>query len=202
MAWTTPRTWVTSELVTASIMNTHIQANLNYLYTQVASQFYLSAKGGTPSTTAGCDGAVQTETSTNKVNLYACAFDGAGTDKEYIEWEHDLPADYDGGTVTYKVKWWCNDASTNAAVYGLQAFGIADGDPIDTAWGGAIEVTDSNNADGDLNISPASGAVTIAGSPVAGETVHWRFYRDPNNGSDTLAPDGLFIRVTVNYTRT
>lgn len=31
MAWTTPRTWVTGELVTASIMNTHIRDNENAL---------------------------------------------------------------------------------------------------------------------------------------------------------------------------
>ena len=31
MAWTTPRTWVTGEFVTASIMNTHVRDNLNYL---------------------------------------------------------------------------------------------------------------------------------------------------------------------------
>jgi hypothetical protein len=32
MAWTTPRTWVTDELVTAAIMNTHVRDNLNSLY--------------------------------------------------------------------------------------------------------------------------------------------------------------------------
>lgn len=31
MAWTTPRTWTTGELVTASIMNTHVRDNLLYL---------------------------------------------------------------------------------------------------------------------------------------------------------------------------
>jgi len=32
MAWTTPRTWVAGELVTASMLNTHLRDNLNYLY--------------------------------------------------------------------------------------------------------------------------------------------------------------------------
>lgn len=32
MAWTTPRTWVTNELVTAAIMNTHVRDNFTYLY--------------------------------------------------------------------------------------------------------------------------------------------------------------------------
>jgi hypothetical protein len=32
MTWTTPRTWVAGETVTAAIMNTHIRDNLNYVY--------------------------------------------------------------------------------------------------------------------------------------------------------------------------
>lgn len=31
MAWTTPRTWATSEIVTAAMMNTHVRDNLNAL---------------------------------------------------------------------------------------------------------------------------------------------------------------------------
>jgi len=31
MTWTTPRTWVTAELITASIMNTHVRDNLLHL---------------------------------------------------------------------------------------------------------------------------------------------------------------------------
>jgi hypothetical protein len=32
MAWTTPRTWVTNELVTAAMANTHIRDNTQHLY--------------------------------------------------------------------------------------------------------------------------------------------------------------------------
>lgn len=35
MSWTTPRTWVASELVTASLMNTHVRDNDNFLYAGV-----------------------------------------------------------------------------------------------------------------------------------------------------------------------
>lgn len=31
MAWTTPRTWTTTELVTAAMMNTHVRDNLDFL---------------------------------------------------------------------------------------------------------------------------------------------------------------------------
>lgn len=37
MAWTTPRTWVPGELVTASMMNTHVRDNLNFLYSSTAT---------------------------------------------------------------------------------------------------------------------------------------------------------------------
>ena len=35
MVWTTPRTWVAAETVSASIMNTHVRDNLNLLKTSV-----------------------------------------------------------------------------------------------------------------------------------------------------------------------
>src|SRR5262245_36696660 len=37
MAWTIPRTWVPGELVTASMMNTQIRDNLNFLYSNLAT---------------------------------------------------------------------------------------------------------------------------------------------------------------------
>lgn len=36
MAWTSPRTWVTGETVTASLLNTHVRDNLSFLRTAVA----------------------------------------------------------------------------------------------------------------------------------------------------------------------
>jgi hypothetical protein len=35
MAWTAPRTWVTSEMVTAALMNTHVRDNLLFLLTDI-----------------------------------------------------------------------------------------------------------------------------------------------------------------------
>ena len=43
MAWTTPRTWVTNELVTAAMLNTHIRDNLNYLLNP--NGFFTSSTG-------------------------------------------------------------------------------------------------------------------------------------------------------------
>jgi hypothetical protein len=42
MSWTTPRTWVTGELVTASLLNTHVRDNLSYI---ISSSGLLSIAG-------------------------------------------------------------------------------------------------------------------------------------------------------------
>ncbi len=51
MAWTTPRTWVTNELVTAAIMNTHVRDNLNETIgaiTGTDSSILIAGSGGSP----------------------------------------------------------------------------------------------------------------------------------------------------------
>lgn len=50
MAFTTPRTWVTGELITASIMNTHIRDNLLYLISR--NLFYVLESTSTYTTTS------------------------------------------------------------------------------------------------------------------------------------------------------
>jgi hypothetical protein len=54
MAWTTPRTWVTSELVTAALMNTHLRDNLTFLLTNIPNQTVASiTSAASPFTAAG-----------------------------------------------------------------------------------------------------------------------------------------------------
>ncbi len=196
----TARTWVDNTIATAAQLNT-IRDDINYLNSQVASQFFLSAQGGTVPTTSGCAAAAQEEFATNKHNAITCAFDG--TSIEHIQWSYPLPADYGGGTVIYQVYWYCNNASGNSAVFGLKGASLGDSDAADRIYGTAIEVTDANNANADLNISAASGALTIGNNPVAGDMVLWDFYRDPTDGSDNLtAIDALFWWVKITYTRT
>ena len=40
MAWSSPRTWVVGELVTATQLNQHLRDNLSYLLTAVSSASY------------------------------------------------------------------------------------------------------------------------------------------------------------------
>lgn len=56
MGWTTPRTWVTSEVVSASVMNAHVRDNLTYLLARpVALAEPLSATDYTVTSTGYVD---------------------------------------------------------------------------------------------------------------------------------------------------
>jgi len=199
MAWTIPADWTTSELVIASKMNTHVRDNLNYLYSQIASQFFLSAGGGAPSTTNGCDGALQIEFTTNDRDFVGSAF--APDVAEIIQWTSILPTDYGGGTITAKFYWYSPDGGTDATVWALQASAIDNSDPLDDVWGGAQTVIDDSNANNDLNITASTPAISIANSPAAGNMVQFRGYRSGNSVDDTMATDAILLMVVVNYTR-
>lgn len=52
MAWTTPKTWATSELVTAAMLNTHVRDNLNFLLSGRGVSLAALNTPGTYSTTS------------------------------------------------------------------------------------------------------------------------------------------------------
>jgi hypothetical protein len=112
-----------------------------------------------------------------------------------------LPSDYDGGTITAVFYWAANTASTNSVVWGLAARAYADGDVLDQAFGTAQESTDANNGTDDVNISAATPAITIGGSPAASLYVQFRAYRNPAAAGDTLAATAELLAIRITYTR-
>jgi len=133
MSWSAPQTWTTDQVVDAADLNTDIRDNINYLYTQVAAQFVLSAQGN-PSTTLGCDGPLQIEFGTYDVDYVSAAFENAAT-YVFMQWTTLLPDDYGGGTITAIFHWYSPDGGTDAIAIGLQASAYGDGDDLDKAWG-------------------------------------------------------------------
>lgn len=171
---------------------------------QVNSQIQLMGTSITPAKTNGCadPGSTILEMSTNKNTIKVPAFDKDTV--EYGDWWHELPADYDGGTITYHVNWTHPSTSTNFNVaWALKAVAIGDGGTLDASYGSAIQVNDTGGNTNYLYRSPESSALTIAGSPTAGKLVNWRIYRVANDATnDTLAVDAYLIGVTITYTRT
>jgi hypothetical protein len=165
-----------------------------------SAHIQLFGASGTLSTTDGATAGAKIEMATNKqnLNLYPSFPNGA---KKYIEWECMMPDDWDGGSFTAQFFWTANSNSTNSVVWGLAACCYADGDALDRTWGTAVEVTDANgNAAYTERVSAESTAITPAGTPAAGQSIHFRAYR-LGSGADNLAVAALLKWVVIRYKR-
>ena len=74
---------------------------------------------------------------------------------------------------------------------------FANDNPMDTAVGTAQNVTDTWIADDDLHVTSYSSAITIAGSPAAGELVVFQLSRDV--AADDLGVDAEVVGVLLEY---
>ena len=88
-----------------------------------------------------------------------------------------------------------------AVVWGIEGRCYANDAALDQAVGTAVTVTDTGGTTTDLYISAATGAITWAGSPAAGQLINLTVFRKAADGSDTLAVDARLIGVQLNYTR-
>jgi hypothetical protein len=118
---------------------------------------------------------------------------------EYAQWNVGMPSDWDGGTVTAVFYWTVTGGAAGTVIWGFQGISYGDGEAIDQAWGAAQTVTD-NWIDNDVeHITAATAAVTLYGTPAAGEDVQFRAYR--NATGDTMAADARLIKIRVTFTR-
>jgi hypothetical protein len=162
-------------------------------------QIILTAAGSWPSITSGASSPIQGETTTNDVNFYYVSFADSVT--SYTNWAMAMPSDYNGGTITAVFYWISPSASTNSVVWGLSARAFADGDALDQAFGTVQTATDANQALDDVNISAATAAITIGGTPAASNYVQFRAERQGGAGGDTLAAVAELLQIRITYTR-
>lgn len=153
-----------------------------------------------PSTTAGAVAPAKAETATNDVNYYYVGYvDGSTT---AAECQIAMPSDWNAGTVTAVFYWAADSSSTNSVTWDCAGLALTDSDALDTAYGTAVEVTDANNAQLDLNISAATAAITVSNTPAASDLVMYRIRRVGGGGSDNLAATARLIGVMITFTRT
>jgi hypothetical protein len=136
------------------------------------------------------------ESATNKVMLRTLDYD-ASTD-ESAQITIPMPKSWNEGTVTVQFIW--TAGATGNVVWGCAARAFSDDDAIDAAFGTAQTVTDGVTAAGDVMESAFTSAITIAGSPTTEDIVVFKFYRDADNVSDSLAADAKLIGVRIKYT--
>lgn len=142
----------------------------------------------------------QVEMTTNKNNVATLSF-AKTAGKVYAGCSVGFPRKWNEGTLTYQVAWTLNSTVADTAVFGLQAVATANDDSLDVAFGTAVEVADAGIGTAyDLHVSTESTALTVAGSPGAGEVVHLRFYRDGAHASDNLAQTVELLGLWLYYT--
>jgi hypothetical protein len=158
-------------------------------------ELYIPAGAMYTVTTNGADYTTR-ELATNDVMLSSFNFDTTTAQKTQFNWA--TPANWDAGTITFKLYWTTTGGSASQTVdFDLAGVAFANDNPLDTALGTAANVTDTWIADDDLHVSSASAAITIAGSPAAGELVVFQLSRDV--ASDDLGVDAEVIGVLIEY---
>jgi len=143
--------------------------------------------------------AQQVETTATRPDMKVLDFD-KDTD-EFAQFSIAMPKSWNEGTLTYQVYWTPGSTNTGDCVFGLQAVACADNDTIDVAYGTAVNVTDAGiGTVEDQQISSESGAVTVAGSPAAGELTYFQLFRDANAGGDTFTADARVLGIKIFFT--
>jgi hypothetical protein len=162
----------------------------------VPTNVWIPASAWIPRTTTGA-GIDSREQSTNKINTDELLFD-AGTD-EFAQAMIVMPNNWNAGTVTAKFHWTASTGSGDV-VWGLQGRAYANDDALDQAMGTAQTATDTLTATNDVDISPATSAITLGGTAASGNPVIFQVYRDADAGGDTLGADARLLGVEISYT--
>jgi hypothetical protein len=128
-------------------------------------------------------------------------FDFDASTKQYTQFSIAMPKSWNEGTLTYQVYWSPSSTNTDNCIFGLQGVACGDGDTIDVAYGTAINITDAGiGTVEDQQISAESSAITVAGSPAAGEQTYFQFFRDAADGSDTFSGEARVLGIKIFYT--
>ena len=139
------------------------------------------------------------ETTATRPDLKVFDFDAST--KQYTQFTIAMPKSWNEGTLTYQVYWSPSTTNTGNCIFGLQGVACADGDTIDVAYGTAINITDAGiGTVEDQQISSESSAMTVAGSPAAGEQTYFQFFRDAADGSDTFTGESRVLGIKLFFT--
>jgi hypothetical protein len=161
---------------------------------------WIPAASMIPSISGGCAGLAVIASGASKPDIATLDFDKDTA--EYAQFSVAMPKGWDEGTVTAQFVWSHAATTTNFKVaWGLQGVAISDDDTIVASYGTAQTANDTGGTTDDLYVSPSTSAITIGGSPAAGDIAFFRVYRDAADGTnDTLAVDARLHGVRLFYT--
>jgi hypothetical protein len=160
---------------------------------------WVAAGSITPSATGGCAALATIASAANQPDIQTLDFDAST--QEYAQFSIRMPESWDAGTLTFVPVWSHAATTTNfGVVWNLQAVAVSNDDTIAVAYGTAVTSTDTGGTTNDLYIGPESSAITVAGSPAAGDVVFFRLSRVTGDGSDNMAIDARLHGITLYMT--
>lgn len=184
---------------TSDYTGAEIDALLDKINTGIYKTISIPAGAITPVKTNGASTGTN-EYATNDINLDYFAFDA--TTLEKVQFAFTMPEDWDRSTVKAKFKWSsAADSSTGDTVeWGLKAGALSNDDAIDAALGTGQVISDALLADdgADLQITGATPAITVGGSPALGDTIVFEVYRNVS-GTDDMVEDAWLFEVIIQY---
>ena len=172
----------------------------NIIKTVGTEDMWVAATAMRPASTNGCAAITDVETTATRPDMQVLDFDSST--QEYAQFSVAMPKSWNEGTVTAQFYWTHATAVSTDVIWGIQGLCVSDNDTIDTTYGTAQTVTDTfHNTAEDLAVTAATSAITLAGTPAAGDLAFFQVYRDADAGGDTTnSTDARLIGVKINYT--
>ena len=170
-------------------------------------EMFITAPGFRETTTNGVGEAETVEHSdVGTLDIQQLNFNGTSDEHAFIN--IIMPPTWDRSTLKLKFYWippyGCSQG--DIVSWGAKAVAIANDGNIDGVAHGASVVVDDTvlaGVDGDLHISDATGALTVAGTPALGNLINIIVYRDADGseGSDNMTGDACLVGVAIQYKR-
>ena len=172
----------------------------NIIKTVGTEDMWVPATAMRPASTNGCAAITDVETTATRPDMQVLDFDSST--QEYAQFSVAMPKSWNEGTVTAQFYLTHATAVSTDVIWGIQGLCVSDNDTIDTTYGTAQTVTDTfHNTAEDLAVTAATSAITLAGTPAAGDLAFFQVYRDADAGGDTTnSTDARLIGVKINYT--
>ena len=160
---------------------------------------WIPAQAMYPTADGGCSTIATIEITEGAPEARVLDFDQGST--EFAQFSIAMPKSWNEGTITFTAYWMAQTGNSGGVSWGLQGVAISDNDAIDTAYGTAVVVDDTyHNTQDDLHITPTSSAITIAGTPAAGDLCFFQLFRDHDDSNDTLNADARLLGIKIHYT--
>jgi len=151
-----------------------------------------------PATSNGCADLAQVELTAQRPEVKSLDFDASSD--EYAQFGVAFPKSWNEGTVTFQTYWSVGGTNTGTVCFALQGVAVSSDDTLDVAMGTAVPNTAlaASGTANDLMVNAESGAVTIGGSPAAGDECFFNIFRDVS--ADDQTSDARLVGLKLFYT--